>query len=934
TQGTGINSDKNARSIVIENTHVEGFEIGATIPQTSYQGYNTEVPFSQSRLVGGIFQNNLYNLYPASGRVDNPPPADQTNPFNNNSSITPYFEIEGNTLFEIPSDDQAPKADFTTTPSGGLAVNFDASQSFDPDYIPEWTDSVNHPYTAGDNTIASFAWDFDGDGIIDDFGRYATYVYEAAGTYSASLTVTDIQGNTATLIQDIDVVSHPFKNIIKNGDFGENSPDFKKDWKPSFYDSLSNNTWYDHHQDSKWVQDRNNGWVSVDTSGKPGLIHLVHDQSVTRGPQNISFDASNIGSSNTLELEVYGINGIFDLSVFGGEPLSTSNTIPFEAVKLLDTGNIADNQFDWTTFTWNNVDFGSGYQTIALRFKTSGIEDGEFQAIDNVFIGNLSNISNDTNTPPTALNDSITINEDQSIIIDILSNDSDSDGDFLFVNKVTQPIHGTISDNGDGTLTYIPDLNFNGNDSFSYTISDLQGGSDSATVDIQINPINDAPKAINDTATTSANQSIIIDVLSNDSDAEGDPISIQNFNQPDYGVISQNSDGTLNYTPETDFVGNDSFTYTITDNQGQTSTAQVDVTVFSSNISNNIVVDSTFSANSDSAFTRITQKWVDTTVADAGKGWLTRGEDNGQDKHRWNNDVNNQWAYADDQGSATLTQVIESNHLTQGLQTISFEATNIGSDNTLKLQVYGVDGQFKMSNWDTETPVADGTEPINVATLLDTNNLASSEFNWTNFTWDNIDFGQGYEYIALRFVTGGVSDPTTEFQAIDNVFIGDSSNTSQPVASSTSVNSETSETPVSSYDSATGVTTITGTEGDDIIEGTSGDDLIDGNAGNDILTGGTGNDVLTGGTGNDILSGGSGGDIFNFSANEGHDRIEDFGAGDKIRLHNIDSQSLGLIEQNGNTFLDLGSNQGIELPGILPDALNINILFNVIELVL
>ena len=231
-----------------------------------------------------------------------------------------------------------------------------------------------------------------------------------------------------------------------------------------------------------------------------------------------------------------------------------------------------------------------------------------------------------------------------------------------------------------------------------------------------------------------------------------------------------------------------------------------------------------------------------------------------------------------------------------------------------------------MGNWDTINPVARGTESINVATLLDTNNLADSEFGWQNFTWDDIDFGSGYEYIALRFVTGGVSDPDTEFQAIDNVFIGNSANSSVPVEGT-----------------ITQVNTITGTDGQDILDGTSEDDLIEGNDGNDTLTGNAGNDDLRGGIGDDILRGGagddnlrggSGNDIFNFSANQGRDRIWDFELGDTIRLKNIDPQSLELIQLNGNTFLDLGNNQGIELLGVLPDVLKINVLANVIELIL
>ncbi|WP_412093206.1 cadherin-like domain-containing protein [Crocosphaera watsonii WH 8501] len=352
-----------------------------------------------------------------------------------------------------------------------------------------------------------------------------------------------------------------------------------------------------------------------------------------------------------------------------------------------------------------------------------------------------------------------------------------------------------------------------------------------------------------------------MNVLENDSDVDGDTLTLTQFTDTSNGILTNNNNGTFTYTPDQGFIGTDSFTYTVTDGQ-KTSTATAQITV------SGIVQDGNFSAiNGD--FTRNSGT---TLSSHAGQGWIQpRG-------HKWSKDTVKEWAYADNSGALGLTQVIASNNITQGLQTISFDGVNIGTDNTLRLQVYG------------------------------------------------IDFGSGYEYIALRFVTGGVSDPDTEFQAIDNVFIGNSANSSVPVEGT-----------------ITQVNTITGTDGQDILDGTSEDDLIEGNDGNDTLTGNAGNDDLRGGIGDDILRGGagddnlrggSGNDIFNFSANQGRDRIWDFELGDKIRLKDINPQSLELIELNGNTFLDLGNNQGIELLGVLPDVLKINVLANVIELIL
>ncbi|MDJ0843665.1 tandem-95 repeat protein [Crocosphaera sp.] len=942
--GFGIYSDKNARTMVYDNLHVEGFEFGVSIPQTSLQGYNTEEPFFSSQLIDGTFANNTYNLSSASGRVNNPSISTDLSPGRENAPITPYFEIQGNPIFDVPTDDQAPIAAFTSISKGGLGIEFDASQSFDPDYILDWSDSTNHPYTAGDNTIASFAWDYESDGVIDDFGRYTTHVYENPGTYSVTLQVTDRQGNTSTTTQSILVDSQGFDNIVDNGTFDSG---FQKHygttfWYNSFLTTLDGapslsileQGWL-VPRGHKWNHDTVNGWAYADDSGAEGLTKIIYDESLTRGLQNVSFDATNIGSNNTLRLQVFGVNGRFSFSNRGtNSPETVNHTIPFESVTLLDTGNIADNNFDWSTFSWNNINFGEGYEFIAIRFITNGVDETEFQAIDNIFIGNESVPPEDTNSPPVANNDAVQINEDQSVTIDVLANDSDADGDFLFISNLTESSNGNVVDNGDGTITYTPNNNFNGNDSFSYSISDLQGGRDTATVNLTINPLNDAPLATNDLVRTVSDTSTVINVLNNDDDVDGDTLTIQQFSDAANGILTNNNDGSFTYTPNQGFIGTDSFTYTVTDGQElATATAQITVSLDGNpNSGENIVQDSAFSAI-DGDFTG---NYGMTYSSQAGESWIKPGG------HKWSKDTVNEWASADDSGALGLTQVIASNHTTQGLKTISFDGTNMGSDNTLRLQVYGVDGEFEMSNWDTKTPVANGNEPINVATLLDTNNLADSQFDWTNFSWDNIDFGQGYEYIALRFVTGGVSDPATEFQAIDNVFIGDSSNSSVPVDQATPDDSQTSATITTSYDPLTQITTITGTEGDDIIEGTNGDDLINGNvgndlltggAGNDVLTGGSGNDLLTGGTGNDVLTGGSGGDIFNFSANEGRDRIEDFESGDTIRLLDI-PQSLQLIEENGNTFLDLGNNQGIELPGILADALNLNILANVLELTL
>jgi hypothetical protein len=183
------------------------------------------------------------------------------------------------------------------------------------------------------------------------------------------------------------------------------------------------------------------------------------------------------------------------------------------------------------------------------------------------------------NQPPVADNDSANVNEDGAVDIAVLANDNDPDGDGLSVSAVGNPPNGSTSVNGDDTIRYTPDANYNGADSFSYTVSDGKGGSDSATVNVTVTPLNDQPVAQDDGATTPFESPIDIDVLGNDSDVDGDDLSVSAVADPPNGSTSVNADNTVRYTPESGFHGNDSFVYDISDGNGGGDSATVTVTV-------------------------------------------------------------------------------------------------------------------------------------------------------------------------------------------------------------------------------------------------------------------------------------------------------------------------------------------------------------------
>lgn len=268
-------------------------------------------------------------------------------------------------------------------------------------------------------------------------------------------------------------------------------------------------------------------------------------------------------------------------------PEDTPLFVPAPGVLLNDT----DGDGDTLTVTAFS-DPPNGTVVVSPDGSVSYTPDANFNGVDS-FTYTISDGNGGTDTAtvtvnvtaandaPDAVNDTYTIAEDTPLSVPapgVLSNDTDVDGDSLTVIAFSDPPSGTVVVNPDGSLSYTPDANFNGTDTFTYTVSDGNGGTDTATVTVNVTPVNDPPNAADDTAATQQNLPITIAVLSNDTDPEGNPLTIIAVTDPPHGSVVVNPDGTITYTPDTDFTGPDSFTYTISDGQGGTDSATVTVT--------------------------------------------------------------------------------------------------------------------------------------------------------------------------------------------------------------------------------------------------------------------------------------------------------------------------------------------------------------------
>jgi len=170
---------------------------------------------------------------------------------------------------------------------------------------------------------------------------------------------------------------------------------------------------------------------------------------------------------------------------------------------------------------------------------------------------------------------SLITDEDTHVEITLIGYDPDGDPLEYFI--ISEPTNGSLS-GIPPDVTYNPDANYNGSDSFSFQVNDGYGGTATATVSLTVNSVNDPPVAYDDAAVTKEDTPVTIDVLANDRDIDGDALTIASVSSPAHGTATILGD-EIRYTPDSGYAGSDSFTYTVSDGHGGTDTATVSVTI-------------------------------------------------------------------------------------------------------------------------------------------------------------------------------------------------------------------------------------------------------------------------------------------------------------------------------------------------------------------
>ena len=569
------------------------------------------------------------------------------------------------------------------------------------------------------------------------------------------------------------------------------------------------------------------------------------------------------------------------------------------------------------------MNMGSENQNWIVGAGQSASPPNTLAGIDKHFNGTAEYLSfsdtvdNKGNTAPAPAPDTAETDEDVPVTIDVLGNDSDPDGDPLTVTGASAT-NGTVTVNPDGTITYTPNPDYNGTDTITYTVDDGNGGSATSTVTVTVNPVNDAPDAVDDTATTPFNTPVTIAVLANDTDVDGDVLAVTGTPTSADGTVLVNPDGTITFTPNPGFTGTAVIDYTITDPEGLTDSAQVFVTVdgpardgIVRGTADDDLIDldyiDPFDADRIDAGDAILPGAApddDLVLAGDGNDTVRAGRGNDYVSGETGDDVlfgedgddtllggaGNDTVLGGDgndllgggQGRDSLVGGAGDDTLNGGGSADTLEG---GDGNDLLEGGNGDDlliGDDGIPRPDRDYP---GLYPADTDPFDNRDTLYGGEGNDTLRGGDDNDILYGG--VGDDLIDGGVdddlilgeegNDTLIGGEGADTIEGGDGDDLIYGGLAPTfpdEINIRDNEgdlRPDNGRDlifGGAGNDTVFGLDDDDTIDGGDGDDLLDGGIDNDLITGGVGNDTIIGGQGADTLSGGADRDVFIINAPE------------------------------------------------------------------
>ncbi len=322
------------------------------------------------------------------------------------------------------------------------------------------------------------------------------------------------------------------------------------------------------------------------------------------GSYEVTFTATDgkLKSEKTITIKVKNKNQAPVLKKIGNKQIAKDEELNFtvqandpdgDSVQLKVKNKPLGAEFNSVTgeFNWQ-----PDYHPVGNYEATFIASDGDLSMQETIVIS-----VGDVNSPPEAKEDVGTTVQGEKIKLDLLANDQDPDSDQLSIKQVTNGEYGEVTNKEKGTVIYQPEADYTGQDTFTYTVSDSEGATDKAEVTIKIEEKINGVQANADLATGTKNSSIEIDVVANDTSQNGESLTITDLGEPEQGKVTKSSSGRVVYSPKKDYTGQDSFSYTVSDEQGNTDTAQVTV-IFKSDSEDNSQQEHSSTTSSPSSF--------------------------------------------------------------------------------------------------------------------------------------------------------------------------------------------------------------------------------------------------------------------------------------------------------------------------------------------
>jgi hypothetical protein len=417
-----------------------------------------------------------------------------------------------------------------------------------------------------------------------------------AGIYPISLVVTDDgTPQLSTEVQLTLLVKDSLPVLTGDDSDGDLIPDNQEGFADTDGDGIAD--YLDGINECNVLQELVSSQQAFLAESEPGVCLRLGKTALLNGAQGLQIPEDTLIED---PLATIPSGGLFDFELTGIPKLGDSMTVVIPQTLPVPTNSVYRKfvRGSWQDFVLNASNSimssagNSGYcpPPGAAEWQsglTEGhwcvqltIEDGGPNDDDGIVNGTIVDpggvaVMLNGNHLPVANEDTASLSLNQSIDIDVLANDTDIDGDTLSVQSVA-------SDFGDAVIlanqqiSYTPDVDFIGIDLLSYSISDGQGGTSTSQLTVTVRA-NSAPTTIGDIANTDDRTSLLLNVLSNDSDIDGDSLTLVSGTALQ-GAVSIESN-QLRYTPKQGFEGVDTVSYLISDGAGGEATGQVLVTV-------------------------------------------------------------------------------------------------------------------------------------------------------------------------------------------------------------------------------------------------------------------------------------------------------------------------------------------------------------------